>query len=165
MSSWMARLVGLVRTEVSRERLSSVFRLERISDLGTALAVTNAFFVVFQLLVTANDFPSSLILTSLKIEATRSSETLDCNTNHKASHPSNHSHIVIVIVTSWSPPWKLQILHSINLLVMCLLWSTNYGFYIPEGGVLHSHRHENLKSYIALTGWPLLRRLNMSLMR
>jgi hypothetical protein len=26
---------------------------------------------------------------------------------------------------------------------------------IPEDGILHSHRRENLKSYIALTGWPL----------
>jgi hypothetical protein len=24
---------------------------------------------------------------------------------------------------------------------------------IPESGILHSHRHENLKSYTALTGW------------
>jgi hypothetical protein len=24
---------------------------------------------------------------------------------------------------------------------------------IPEGDILHSHRRENLKSYIALTGW------------
>jgi hypothetical protein len=26
---------------------------------------------------------------------------------------------------------------------------------IPEDDVLHSHRRENLKSYIALTGWTL----------
>jgi hypothetical protein len=26
---------------------------------------------------------------------------------------------------------------------------------IPEDAILHSHRRENLKSYIALTGWPL----------
>jgi hypothetical protein len=26
---------------------------------------------------------------------------------------------------------------------------------ILEDGILHSHRHENLKSYIALTGWVL----------
>jgi hypothetical protein len=25
---------------------------------------------------------------------------------------------------------------------------------IQEDGILHSHRRENLKSYIALTGWP-----------
>jgi hypothetical protein len=27
--------------------------------------------------------------------------------------------------------------------------------YIPEYGILHSHRRENLNSYIALTGWTL----------
>jgi hypothetical protein len=26
---------------------------------------------------------------------------------------------------------------------------------IPEDGILHSHRREHFKSYIALTGWPL----------
>jgi hypothetical protein len=26
---------------------------------------------------------------------------------------------------------------------------------IPEDAIIHSHRHENLKSYIALTGWTL----------
>jgi hypothetical protein len=26
---------------------------------------------------------------------------------------------------------------------------------IPEDGILHRHRRENLKSYIALTGWAL----------
>jgi hypothetical protein len=26
---------------------------------------------------------------------------------------------------------------------------------IPEDDILHSHCHENLKSYIALTGWAL----------
>jgi hypothetical protein len=29
------------------------------------------------------------------------------------------------------------------------------GFYIPEDTILHSHRRETLKSYIALTGWSL----------
>jgi hypothetical protein len=27
--------------------------------------------------------------------------------------------------------------------------------YIPEDGILHSQRHENLKSYIEVTGWAL----------
>jgi hypothetical protein len=26
---------------------------------------------------------------------------------------------------------------------------------LPEDGILHSHRRENLKSYITLTGWTL----------
>jgi hypothetical protein len=29
------------------------------------------------------------------------------------------------------------------------------GFYIPEDDILHSHHRENLKPYIALTGWTL----------
>jgi hypothetical protein len=29
------------------------------------------------------------------------------------------------------------------------------GLYIPEEDILHSGRRENLKSYIALTGWTL----------
>jgi hypothetical protein len=29
------------------------------------------------------------------------------------------------------------------------------GFNIPEDSIFHSHRHENLKSYVALTGWTL----------
>jgi hypothetical protein len=33
--------------------------------------------------------------------------------------------------------------------------------HIPEDDILHSHRRENLKSYIALTGWVLQRRLNV----
>jgi hypothetical protein len=39
------------------------------------------------------------------------------------------------------------------------------GFYIPEDGILHSHFRENLKSYIALTGWTLYRRRNVSPVR
>jgi hypothetical protein len=29
------------------------------------------------------------------------------------------------------------------------------GFYIPDDGVLQSHRRGNLKSYIAISGWFL----------
>jgi hypothetical protein len=36
------------------------------------------------------------------------------------------------------------------------------GFYIPEDGILHSYRRENLKSYIALTGWTLYWRCSVS---
>jgi hypothetical protein len=40
--------------------------------------------------------------------------------------------------------------------------SYELGFYTPEDDILHSHRRENLKSYIALTGCTLLRRRNVS---
>jgi hypothetical protein len=39
------------------------------------------------------------------------------------------------------------------------------GFYIPENGILHSHRSENINSNIALTGWGLYRRRNVSPVR
>jgi hypothetical protein len=39
------------------------------------------------------------------------------------------------------------------------------GFYIPEDGILHDHPPESLKSYIALTGWTLYRRRNVSPVR
>jgi hypothetical protein len=39
------------------------------------------------------------------------------------------------------------------------------GFYIPEDGILHSHPRQNLKSYIALTGWVLQRRCQVSPVR
>jgi hypothetical protein len=39
------------------------------------------------------------------------------------------------------------------------------GFYIPEDGILHSHRRENLKSCIELTGWTLKWRGDVSPMR
>jgi hypothetical protein len=29
------------------------------------------------------------------------------------------------------------------------------GDYTPEDDILHSHRRENLKSYIAITGWTV----------
>jgi hypothetical protein len=34
-----------------------------------------------------------------------------------------------------------------------------------EDGIVHSHRRENLKSYIALTGWALYWRRNVSPLR
>jgi hypothetical protein len=33
--------------------------------------------------------------------------------------------------------------------------------HIPEDGILHSHRCENLKCYTALTSWALWRKSNM----
>jgi hypothetical protein len=36
------------------------------------------------------------------------------------------------------------------------------GFYIPGDGILQSHPRDSLKSYIALTGWTLCWRRNVS---
>jgi hypothetical protein len=40
-SSGMLRLVALVRTDVSEERIASIIRVTRIGELGTTLAVTS----------------------------------------------------------------------------------------------------------------------------
>jgi hypothetical protein len=41
LSSGMLRLVALVRTDVSVERISSIIRVTRIGELGTMLALTS----------------------------------------------------------------------------------------------------------------------------
>jgi hypothetical protein len=59
----MLRLVAVVKTDVSDERIASIIRLERISKLGTTS----------KLLVTVNVVLSSLILSTLIMEITHSS--------------------------------------------------------------------------------------------
>jgi hypothetical protein len=66
-SSGMWRCVGLVRTDVLEKRVYFIFNKERIRELGVKSAVCC-------LLVTANFVPSSLIRSTLKMEATRSYE-------------------------------------------------------------------------------------------
>jgi hypothetical protein len=45
----------------------------------------------------------------------------------------------------------MEALSSSETLILTKVTRSN----IPEGGILHSHRRENLKSYITLTGWTL----------
>jgi hypothetical protein len=72
-SSGTLRRVALVRTYVSEELSVSNIRVTRISELGTALAVTSNRHCVRQLLVMAN-VPSSPILVTLIMEALSSTE-------------------------------------------------------------------------------------------
>jgi hypothetical protein len=58
--------VALVITDVSEERIASIIRVKRISELGTTLLVNSKF---------ANIVPSSLSLFTLMMEAIRSYET------------------------------------------------------------------------------------------
>jgi hypothetical protein len=48
--------------------------------------------------------------------------------------------------------------YSLNPLILTAATRRNF----PEEGILHSHHREHLKSYIALTGWMLLWRGNVS---
>jgi hypothetical protein len=70
----MLRRMALVRTDVSKERMTSINRVTRIGELGTTSAVTRNRRTL-QLLVTANVVPGSPILVTLLMEALRSSET------------------------------------------------------------------------------------------
>jgi hypothetical protein len=60
--------VALVRTGIAEERIASIIRVITIGELVTTLAVTSNY-------VTANVVPTSLILSTLMIEAVHSSET------------------------------------------------------------------------------------------
>jgi hypothetical protein len=73
-SSGMLRLLTLVTTDVSEERIPSIIRVTRIGELGKTLSVTSFLSCVLRLLVTANVVPSSPILVSLMMEAIHSSE-------------------------------------------------------------------------------------------
>jgi hypothetical protein len=68
-SSGTLDLATLVRTDISEELISSIIRVTRIGELGTALVVPSNrrkpfLCIVIQLQVTAT-VPSSLILVSL----------------------------------------------------------------------------------------------------
>jgi hypothetical protein len=69
--------VALVRTDVSEERIASVFRMTRNSALRTLAAIARSTLVrsMLYLLVTANVVPFSPILVTLMIEALCSSVT------------------------------------------------------------------------------------------
>jgi hypothetical protein len=70
--------VALVRTDVSEERNACIFRVTRISELGTTLAVSSnrrKVRHVLRLLVTTDIVPSTPILVTLTMQALRSFET------------------------------------------------------------------------------------------
>jgi hypothetical protein len=67
--------VALVRTDVSDQHIAFFIKETRIDELGTTLAVTSNLNTLLWLLVTANVVPSSLILATLMLEETYSSET------------------------------------------------------------------------------------------
>jgi hypothetical protein len=86
----MVRRVTVIRTDISGESSACIFKVTRIGELGTTLAVTSnrrtlrrnnilSAYIVFllsvrRLLVTANVVPSSPILVTLMMEALYSSE-------------------------------------------------------------------------------------------
>jgi hypothetical protein len=108
---------------------------------------------VLQLRVNVNVAPSSLIISTLIMEAIYSSETSVHTRVMGRYNPEDgilHRH-------------RRENLKSYIELTDCTLYrrrnvsTVKYelGLYILEDGIPHSHCHENLKYYIALTGWTL----------
>jgi hypothetical protein len=86
LSSGMLRHVALVRTNVSEELSASFFRVTRIGELGTTLAVTSIV-------------PSSLILVTLMKEALSSSET---SVLTKATRCNITEDCILHVITYWN---------------------------------------------------------------
>jgi hypothetical protein len=78
----MLRLVSLVRTEVSEERLASIVRVTRIGEAAC-----------FRLLVTANDVPSFLVALNMKAKLSSEMSVLTRATRLNNPEDGNlHSH-------------------------------------------------------------------------
>jgi hypothetical protein len=115
--SWLLRRVALVRTEVSEERIASIYRVTRIGELGKTLAVTSNRHTlrrnVDELTLTANAVPSSLIVFTMLMEATRSSQETQGVTSQKTGYrldclgtiPGNSNILSVFqdIRTAWLP--------------------------------------------------------------
>jgi hypothetical protein len=121
----MLRRVALVRTEVSEEISVSFIRVTKIGELRTTLAKT---------------------------------------TNQRTLRRSTKAHFVFLrsvgqllfraSVVPSSPilvTMMKEALRSSETSVLTRATLRN----IPEDGILHSHRRDNLQSYIILTGWAL----------
>jgi hypothetical protein len=80
--------VGIVGTDVSEEHEVSIFKVERLSELGT-LAVTSRL-------------ASSLILSTLEMEGVHSSETSVLTRATRRHFPEDG------ILDTYSPPWNPQ---------------------------------------------------------
>jgi hypothetical protein len=84
-STGMWRLMTLVRTDVSEERIASIISMTRVGELGTMLAVNSnrsmlrsvivCLRSVLRLLVTTSVIRISPILITLMMEVTRFSDT------------------------------------------------------------------------------------------
>jgi hypothetical protein len=129
----MLRRVVLVGADVSDERISSIISVTRIGELET-LAVTRNRAKLF-----CHPDDGYVPLKRRSLQGSRGVITLQ-----------TAFLVVIAVKTS-----NLTSYYPAGLCSGDVVSPVRYelGFYIPEDGILHSHRRENLKSYIALTGW------------
>jgi hypothetical protein len=127
----MLRRLAIVKTDVSEELSASIIRVTRIGELGTTLAITSYRRTLRRNInyIQSNTKKYKLFL--------RSVFQLLVTTNVPSSP---------ILVTL-----MMEALSSSETTVLTRATRRN----IPEDFILHSHRRENLKSYIALTGWTL----------
>jgi hypothetical protein len=121
LSSGMLRCVALVRTEVSKERSASIIRVTRFGELGTMLAVTSN-----RRSLRRRDSVSTIVFL-------RSMRRL----------------LVTANVFSRSPILVILIMEALRSSETSVLTRAKRRI-IPEYGILHSHRRENLKSCFKL---------------
>jgi hypothetical protein len=126
-SSGMLYRVAFVRIDVSEEPSTSIVRVIRIGELGTSLAVTS----------NRHPLRRNTVHTIYTVFL-RSGRRLLVNANDVPDSPILNT-------------LMMEVLGSSETSVLTRATQRK----IPEDGILHSHRCENLKSYIALTGWSL----------
>jgi cobalamin synthase len=81
----MLRLVALVRTVVSKERIASIMRVTRIGEVGTLAVIINRSMLLVSIASYTNVVPSSPILVTLMMEAISSSEHLILHGAHSVT--------------------------------------------------------------------------------
>jgi hypothetical protein len=114
----MLRRVALVATDVSKERFTSIIRVTRIGKLGTTLAVTSNRSMLTR--ATRRNTPEDGILRSVPQLLV------------PAKVPSSPILFTLMMEALRSPETSG---------LTRVTWR-----HIPKGGILHSHRRENLKS-------------------
>jgi hypothetical protein len=137
-SSGMLRRVALVRTDVSKELNASFIRVTRIGELGTTLAVTRN-----RRTLQRNTFLGKFNLTAIATRALSNKGAIICTS-------CLHTVYVLVVVL------RMSSVSSLRTGMYGLTRATPRN--IPEDTILHSHHHENIKSYItyvALTVAPI----------
>jgi hypothetical protein len=125
----------LVRTDVSEELSASIIRATRIGELGTLdYSRDRIAYIIMERI--------SEVGTTLIMEAICSYETSEQRTGN------NVNRICQFLVIANDVPG------SLILYFLLMKAVSSFGTKAQEG-IPHSHGRENLKSYIALTGWAL----------
>jgi hypothetical protein len=126
----MLRRVALVRTDVSEERIASINRVTRPS-----------YGMLRRVVLVRTDVSKELIASINRVAIIGELGTLAVTSNRSNVVPTSP-----ILVTP-----MMKAIRSSETSV--LTRATRHK--IPEDGILHSHRCQNRKSYIALTDWTL----------